>query len=136
MRTTHAPKAVSVADVETGRSALRVFFKLAAEWGLTSAQEEILLGVGRTSFYEWKAGNVRSALDKHVLERLSYIFSIYGALQILIPISERANQWVKAANSAPLFGGASALERMLGGQVGDLKVVADYLNAQRGGDFS
>ena len=36
-------------------------------------------------------------------------------------------------NAAPLFGGRSALDRMLGGQVADLFVVRQYLDAQRGG---
>jgi hypothetical protein len=37
------------------------------------------------------------------------------------------------ANTAPLFAGKSALDRMLGGQVADLFVVRQYLDAQRGG---
>lgn len=37
--------------------------------------------------------------------------------------------------AAPAFGGVPARKRMLGGQVGDLRVAADYLNAARGGDF-
>ena len=34
---------------------------------------------------------------------------------------------------APLYGGKSALDRMLAGQVSDLYVVRQYLDAQRGG---
>jgi hypothetical protein len=40
---------------------------------------------------------------------------------------------VRRPNSAPLFNGQSALQRMLGGQVADLYVVRQYLDAQRGG---
>jgi hypothetical protein len=40
---------------------------------------------------------------------------------------------VRKPNSARLFGGGSALDRMLGGQVADLFVVREYLDAQRGG---
>ena len=72
-------------------------------------------------------------LDRHVLERLSYLFGIYAALQILLPVRERANEWLRKPNAAPLFGGASALSRLLGGQVADLYVVRQYLDAQRGG---
>jgi len=39
---------------------------------------------------------------------------------------------VRQPNSAPPFGGNSALERMLSGQVADLYVVRQYLDAQRG----
>ena len=121
--------------LKTSQAALRVFFRIAQAWGLTPAQEQIVLGTSRTTLFNWKAGAVRAALEPVALERLSYVFRIYGALEILLPIPERANLWVKAANMAPPFGGGSALDRMLAGQVGDLKVVADYLDAQRGGDF-
>ena len=69
----------------------------------------------------------------HVLERLSHLFAIYAALHILFPLDEHANAWIRKPNTAPLFGGRSALDRMLGGQVGDLMVVRQYLDAQRGG---
>ena len=58
---------------------------------------------------------------------------IYKALRILLPDDKAADGWVRLPNAAPLFGGRSALERMLGGQVGDLYVVRQYLDAQRGG---
>ena len=46
---------------------------------------------------------------------------------------ERADAWVRKPNDAPLFGGDSALARMLGGQVADLFQVRQYLDAVRGG---
>ncbi len=128
--------APSITTVDGARIALRGFFNICKEWGLNAAQEQTLIGASRTTYFAWKANNVRSALDGAVLERLSYIFRIYAALEILIPIPERATAWVKASNTAPLFGGGTALERMLGGKVGDLLVVADYLDAMRGGDFA
>ena len=65
-------------------------------------------------------------------ERISYLLGIYKALQMLFPEPAQADAWVKKPNQAPLFGGRSALERMLGGQVADLYVVRQYLDAQRG----
>ena len=70
---------------------------------------------------------------KDALERISYILGIYKALQILLPDEKAADQWVKRPNTAPLFGGRSALDRMMSGQVADLFVVRQYLDAQRGG---
>ena len=89
-------------------------------------------GRGRSALYQWKAGKV-GPLDRHVLERLSYLFGIHAALQLLLPDAQRAAEWVRKPNTAPLFGGQSALQRMLGGQVADLYVVRQYLDAQRGG---
>lgn len=114
-------------------AALRTFFNIAAAWDLSNDEQQRLLGCGRSSFFDWKAGRVRRGLDAHTLERLSHLFSIYASLQILLPIPERANAWIRRANSAPLFGGGTALQRMLGGQVADLFVVRQYLDAQRGG---
>ena len=57
---------------------------------------------------------------------------IYKSLQILIPDARAADEWVRKPNAAPPFGGRSALERMLSGQVADLYVVRQYLDAERG----
>ncbi|MCA0177376.1 MAG: MbcA/ParS/Xre antitoxin family protein [Proteobacteria bacterium] len=133
------PHEANLPDVHspaTAAQVLAVFFRLSAEWGLTAAEEQTLLGVGRTTLFAWKAGRVRAGLEGHTLERLSYLLRIYAALEILLPVPERARAWLRRSNSAPLFGGGTALARMLGGQVGDLMVVAAYLDAQRGGDFA
>lgn len=113
-------------------AALRTFWRLAEAWKLSIGDQTVLLGVGRTTLYQWRQGKV-GPLDRHVLERLSYLFGIYAALQILLPVTERADEWIKKPNDAPPFGGRSALDRMRGGQVADLYVVRNYLDAQRGG---
>jgi hypothetical protein len=118
---------------EAAAAALRGFFRIAQAWGLSNDEQQRLLGCGRTSFFDWKAGRVKRGLDAATLERLSHIFGIYAGLQILLPIPERADAWIKKPNGAPLFGGGSALARMLAGQVSDLFVVRQYLDAQRGG---
>jgi len=124
--------AVDLASAESGAAALRTFWRLAQAWKLKSTELMALLGVGRCALYQWKQGKV-GPLDRHVLERLSYLFGIYAALQLLLPSDQRADEWLRRPNSAPLFGGQSALQRMLGGQVADLYVVRQYLDAQRGG---
>jgi Protein of unknown function (DUF2384) len=131
-----APYLRTLETTEAAAKLLRVFFRIAAEWSLSPGEEQVLLGIGKTTLFAWKAGKVRAGLDAHVLERLSYLLRIYAALEILLPVPERAVAWLRKPNAAPLFGGGTALQRMLGGQVGDLMVVASYLDAQRGGDFS
>ena len=92
-----------------------------------------LLGVtARSTFFGWKKSQ-EVALPKDTLERISYILGIWKALQILLPNEASADAWVKKPNEAPLFNGRSALQRMLSGQVADLFVVRQYLDAQRGG---
>ena len=112
--------------------ALRAFFNITGLWGLTTEQERTLLGSpGRSTFFRWKR-DLDGALPRDSLERISYLLGIWKALQVLFPDPAQADAWVKRANDAPLFGGRSALERMLGGQVADLFVVRQYLDAQRG----
>jgi len=112
--------------------ALRAFFSIAAAWKLTTAQQRNLLGNPPSStFFKWKREQAGS-VPRDVLERISYVLGIYKALQILIPDEARADAWISSPNTAPLFGGHSALDRLLGGNVGDLFVVRQYLDAQRG----
>ena len=124
---------VDLDSAAAGQAALRTFWRISDAWQLDATEQTTLLGVGRTTLYQWRQGKVSAGLDRHVLERLSYLFGIYAALQILLPAAEPADAWVRKPNAAPLFGGKSALARMLGGQVADLYVVRDYLDAQRGG---
>jgi hypothetical protein len=114
-------------------SALRTFFNIARAWGLSAAEEQRLLGVQRSTLYAWRAGDFPARLDPDTLERLSYVFGIYSALQVLFPVAERADAWIRRPSTAPLFGGDSALARMLGGRVADLFQVRQYLDAVRGG---
>ncbi|MES1162925.1 MAG: MbcA/ParS/Xre antitoxin family protein [Rhizobacter sp.] len=131
LQSQQAPE-IDLTSPAAAQAALRTFWRLAEAWKLDVHEQTTLLGVGRTTLYQWKAGKV-GPLDRHVLERLSYLFGIYAALQILLPVKERADGWVREPNAAPLFGGRSALDRMMAGQVADLYVVRHYLDAQRGG---
>jgi hypothetical protein len=128
-----ARPAPSLASPAGSAAALRTFFNIARAWDLSPAEEQRLLGVQRSTLYAWRAGSYPARLDADTLERLSYVFGIYGALQVLFPVAERADAWLRKPNDAPLFGGDSALSRMLGGQVADLFEVRRYLDAVRGG---
>ncbi len=113
--------------------ALRTFFRIAKLWSLSVDEQMILLGLtARSTFFKWKK-DPNTVLPKDTLERVSYILGIYKALQILLPDERAADEWVRRPNAALPFGGRSALERMLSGQVADLFVVRQYLDAQRGG---
>ncbi|MDE0210851.1 MAG: MbcA/ParS/Xre antitoxin family protein [Boseongicola sp.] len=113
--------------------ALRTFFRIAGLWGLSVEEQMTLLGLtARSTFFKWKK-DPNTVLPKDTLERISYILGIYKALQLLLPNEQAADEWVRRPNAAPLFAGQSALDRMLSGQVADLFVVRQYLDAQRGG---
>jgi hypothetical protein len=110
--------------------ALRTFFNIAKAWGLNEVEQMRLLGLdSRSTLQSWKRGKV-AALSRDALERISYVLGIYKGLQILLPAS--ADEWVRKPNSASAFGGGSALDRMMSGNVADLFLVRQYVDAQRG----
>ncbi|MEQ8662848.1 MAG: MbcA/ParS/Xre antitoxin family protein [Gammaproteobacteria bacterium] len=115
------------------RGGLRTFFNIARDWRLDTEQAMRLLGLtSRSTYFKWKNDPASARLSPDALERLSYIFGIYKNLQILLPKPEAADGWIHRPNTAALFGGQSALERMLAGHVADLYEVRQYLDAQRG----
>ena len=110
--------------------ALRTFFRIADAWGLKEQEQMRILGLdSRSTFQSWKRGAV-AAIPKDALERISYVMGIYKGLQILLP--KTANEWIRKPNAASIFGGRPALDRMTSGNVADLYVVRQYIDAQRG----
>lgn len=113
--------------------ALRTFFRIIDAWGLTATDARLLLGTPPSStYYKWRSGDVKH-VPRDLLERISYILGIYKALQILLPLPSAADEWITRPNDAPIFAGRSALDVMRSGNVADLYLVRQYLDAQRGG---
>lgn len=111
---------------------LRAFFALAEAWSLRVAEQRKLLGdPAESTFFKWKRQG-DGALGRDTLERISYVLGIWKDLQILFPDAARADAWIRRPNDAAPFGGKSALQRMLSGNVADLYEVRRYLDAQRG----
>ena len=111
--------------------ALRAFFRLVELWGLSMEQARLLLGrPSRATMYNWKAGRART-VPHDTLRRISYLLGIHKALQILYREPQLADTWIRRPNTA--FGGQSALDRMLAGDVADLTAVRAHLDAARGG---
>lgn len=129
-----SPAKAQPTNKDLSAAGLRAFFNIAQAWGLSAEEQMVLLGSpSRSTFFKWKSAPQTADLRRDTLERLSYILGIYKALQILLPDSTASDAWVKKSNTAPLFGGKSALDRMLGGNIGDLLAVRQYLDARRGG---
>lgn len=117
---------------DLGEAALRTFFNLAKTWKLSEQEQMKLLGLSsRSTLQAWKSGRV-SKVSRDTIERISYLLGIFKAINILLPDAQRADEWMRRPNKAPIFGGRSALERMTTGNIGDLYVVRQYLDAQRG----
>lgn len=118
---------------ELSGPALRTFFRIADAWQLNVNDTRRILGdPPRSTFFLWKRTG-GGQLSRDTLERVSYVLGIYQALQILLPKQDAADTWIRRPNTAAPFGGRPALDRMLSGNVADLYVVRQYLDAQRGG---
>jgi hypothetical protein len=127
------PAPVDVSSPAAGAAALRTFFNIAEAWAIGPGVQMALLGLrSRSTFNRWKESTA-VALAPDTIERLSYVFGIYKALQVLLPDAKAADEWIHKPNEAPLFGGRPAIERLAAGQVADLYQVRQYLDAQRGG---
>jgi len=126
-------EALDPARVST--AALNTFLNIVNAWDLSQTEAMTLLGYDektRSTYFKWKRKPASVKLPKEKLERLSYIFGIYKALQVLLPNPSSADAWIKKSNDAPLFNGETALSRMLSGNVADLYVVRRYLDSERG----
>ena len=127
-------------DISTerlGAAGLRAFTRIAEAWGLSVDEQLKLLGQPpRSTYFAWRKQPDKAALPRDTLERLSNLLGIYKSLQILLPEAAAADAWVRKPNAALLFGGRSALDRMLAGNVSDLNLVRRYLDGARGGGWS
>ena len=130
-----APAAVP--PQQMAAAGLRAFAGIAQAWGLSVDEQLALLGQPpRSTYFAWRKHPAKAVLPRDTLERLSNILGIYKSLQILLPDTAAADEWVRRPNQAALFAGRSALERMLAGNVSDLNLVRRYLDGVRGGGWS
>lgn len=109
---------------------LRAFWKIAELWQLTDQEQVTLLGrTSRSTLRRWRNGQVKR-VGRDTLERISYILGIYKAIHTLIPNRERADAWIRRPNKALFLNGSSALDRLVSGNVSDLYVVRQHLDAE------
>ncbi|WP_306259871.1 MbcA/ParS/Xre antitoxin family protein [Pararhizobium sp. IMCC21322] len=115
-------------DAEAG-AMQRAVIRLFDLWGLTDRQAAVLLGdISERTYARWKDGQY-GRVSRDLAARLSNLMGIHKALRLLFSEAARTYAWVKKPNSD--FGGRSALEVMLNGNLTDLMRIRRYLDAQR-----
>ncbi len=120
-----------VSDADKATAGLTAFFSITEEWGLSTEQQQILLGSpGRSTFFQWKR-NKRGNLSRDTLDRLSYLLGIYKGLNILFS-ANHVQQWLLNPNDNPMFNQQSPLDYMLTGSLVALADVRRYLDWARG----
>ncbi len=109
----------------------RAVVNLMRVWEVSDAEAALLLGgLSPRTWARWKKGEI-GRVPRDLRARLSNLMGIHKALRIIFSDKARAHGWVRRPNAA--FGGRSALEVMLGGELTDLMRVRRYLDAERGG---
>jgi len=122
-----APEPISA---EEAAAMFRATVNLLRRWELTDDQAATLLDLPIRTYARWKAGE-QGRIDRDTRARLSNLVGIHKALRIIFSDAERGYRWIRAANDS--FGGRSALDVMLGGELTDLMRVRRLLDAERGG---
>ena len=118
-----------ITDAEAA-AMFRAVLNLFRLWGVTDDQAATVLDLPRRTFARWKAGEI-GRMGRDGKARLSNLMGIHKALRIIFREGPRGYAWIKKPNDA--FGGRSALDVMLGGEITDLMRVRRYLDAERGG---
>lgn len=114
---------------EEAAAMFRAAAKLFGLWELTDEQASILVDLPLRTYRRWKAGDI-GRIDRDGKARLSNLIGIHKGLRMIFSDPARGYRWIKSPNEA--FGGRSALEIMLGGELTDLMRVRHYLDTERG----
>jgi hypothetical protein len=118
-----------ITDAEAA-AMFRACLTLFERWRLADAQAAVLLDLPPRSFARWKTGAL-GRIGRDQKSRLSNLMGIHKALRLIFRDASRVYEWIRLPNA--VFGGRSALEVMLGGELTDLMRVRRYLDAERGG---
>ena len=114
-------------------AAVDAMVRLAAIWGLSSAQVCALLGdISARTWFRMKKGEWTGALSQDALTRVSALIGIFKGLRLLFsePLSD---EWVNLPNKGPLYGGRRPLDAMIQGGIPVMLDVRRHVDALRGG---
>ncbi len=126
--TTDTFAAAPITDAEAA-AMFRACLTLFRLWDVSDTEAAVLLDLPPRTFARWKTGAI-GRIGRDQKARLSNLMGIHKALRIIFREPERAHRWPRLANRA--FGGRSALDVMLDGELTDLMRIRRYLDAERG----
>jgi len=117
-----------ITDEEAGALA-RTTVNLFRAWGLNDAEARTLLGgMAARTWARWKDGEI-GRIDRDLRMRMGHLMGIHKGLRYLFKDPARGYAWVRKPNAT--FGGSSALDIMLRGELSDLALMREWLDAER-----
>lgn len=118
-----------ITDEEAGALA-RTTVNLFKVWDLTDVEACILLGgISPRTWARWKEGGI-GRIDRDLRMRMAHLMGIHKGLRYLFKEPARGYAWIRKSNTA--FGGQSALDLMLRGEMSDLSAMREWIDAERG----
>ncbi|MBK1634754.1 MbcA/ParS/Xre antitoxin family protein [Rhodovulum adriaticum] len=115
---------------EEAAALARTTLNLFRAWGLADSEARVLLGgMAQRTWARWKAGDI-GRIDRDLRARMAILMGIHKALRYLFTDPARGYAWIRKPNEA--FGGQSALDIMMRGEITDLIDLRAYLDAERG----
>ncbi|MFD1983768.1 MbcA/ParS/Xre antitoxin family protein [Mesorhizobium newzealandense] len=133
--TTPATVGSVITDDEAGALA-RTTVNLFKAWNLTDLEACILLGgMSARTWARWKIGarlkeGGIGRIDRDLRTRMAHLMGIHKGLRYLFTEPARGYAWIRKPNA--IFGGQSALDLMLRGEIADLAAMREWLDAERG----
>lgn len=128
LKTEAGPDLNLITDEEAAALA-RTTVQLFSKWGLSDAEARTLLGeMSSRTWSRWKIGQIGN-IDRDLRARMAILMGIHKGLRHLFVDASRGYSWVRKPNS--FFGGASALDVMMRGEMVHLLAVREYLDAER-----
>ncbi|GHC60227.1 antitoxin Xre-like helix-turn-helix domain-containing protein [Limoniibacter endophyticus] len=128
----HTP-AVEISPVITDEEAAalaRTTVNLFRAWQLSDTEARILLGdMAARTWARWKDGEI-GRIDRDLRMRMAHLMGIHKGLRYLFKEPARGYEWIRKPNAT--FGGLSALEFMLRGELADLATMREWIDAERG----
>jgi uncharacterized protein (DUF2384 family) len=119
----------AITDGEAGALA-RTTVNLFKAWKLTDAEACTLLGgMSPRTWARWKEGSI-GRIDRDLRMRMAHLIGIHKGLRYLFKEPARGYAWIRKPNTA--FGGQSALDLMLRGEMSDLSALREWIDAERG----
>jgi len=110
---------------EEAAALARTTVNLFRAWDLMDGEARLLLGdMDERTWVRWKIGDV-GRIDRELQARMAILMGIHKALRCLFTEPARGYTWIRKPNAA--FGGRSALDVMMRGEITDLIEICTYL---------
>lgn len=127
--TPFTPEDPAISDAEAGALA-RTTINLFKAWKLSDAEACTLLGgMSPRTWARWKDKSF-GRIDRDLRMRMAHLMGIHKGLRYLFREPARGYAWIRKLNAA--FGGMSALDLMLRGEMSDLAAMREWIDAERG----